>query len=891
VSDWYGRCLANRWTLIERLGAGGFGEVWRARDRRGGEVAIKRLLRPMSPSELHAFRRELHALEALDLPGVVGLLGSGTEPDGPWIAMDLVDAAPFPGDPPPVPWESLRPTVVRLLGTLSGLHRRGFVHRDLSPTNLRVTHDGEPILLDFGLAIQADHDSGEAAGAPEWTAPEQIAGHPTDARTDLYTLGLLLVWSTTGRHAHPGETTAERQRARLRGVAPVLTGVPAPVAPTVAHLLQPSPQARPPSADAVLAALEGDEGPAWAPPWLGDPGLPERLAEAALAGPTVLTLPRGVGATRLLAEVRRRLGARTADVSLLDRDAPAPTGPWRGLLIRTGIDRHGAVPRLTTADVEPLFVGPERVLRLQSEPAALAVAATGGAAGLLVELLRSWLREGTCRQADDGRLRIETRDVVRLRSRPAVPPRRAADAPEDADLLGLLGGYPTVPASALRRAGIDRADDRLAALAARGEAEEVTGGRWRALATPATLGIGAAQRTALDEALVADPTLPDRWTAAWGLGGAPLVEATAAWVAALRDACDPAAAHAALEATAARAAAEPLPDVAALAVLALEAALDQPSLDAFSRAREIALTLGDATAADRCEEGRLALLDGATALATLPRPAADRPDLALACARIRAIAAIRTPPEVLCAEVDALIAWAQGRPDAGPHVHRWRGHAHHARRAWREAARSYDAAAEIAVSPQLVVQLRCAAADDWLDAGDLDAAARSLDAAEREVAASGWRFGRARIEVFRRHVVRARRISAEPDLELVELLRTTNWTHLAGRAAMAEAVIAWRARHPAAASLARTWRSLLSDSMPSASLLAGALLDDLGEVIDRDALIEASLRPHVPPGISLQVLGLLRVSRAMAESVASKVIGEGHREILTRTEALARLVE
>jgi hypothetical protein len=891
VSDWYGRRLANRWTLVERLGAGGFGEVWRARDRRGGEVAIKRLLRPMSPTELAAFRRELHALEALDLPGVVGLLGSGTEPDGPWIAMDLVDATPFPGAPPPVAWDDLRPIVLRLLATLSGLHRRGFVHRDLSPTNLRVDATGAPVLLDFGLAIQADHDGGEAAGAPEWTAPEQIAGHPTDARTDLYTVGLLLVWSLTGRHAHPGETTAARQRARLRGAPPNLDGLPPAVAALVARLLQPAPQARPASAEAVLAAIEGDAGPAWTPPWLGDPGLPDRLAEAALGGPTELTLPRGTGATRLLAEVADRLVARAADVVLLDRDAPPPVAPWRGLAIRTGVDVDGALPRLTPADIEPLFDGPERILRLRSEPAALAVAATGGAAGLVVDLLRSWLREGTCRLTPEGRLRMETREVVRLRSRPATPPRRVVDDPDDAPLLALLAAYPAVPAVALHRAGVADADHRLARLAQRGVVEPASPGRWRALAAPATLGLDPRQRTALDEALVADPTLPDRWTAAWGLGGAALVEATAAWVAALRDACDPAAAHAALELTAARAATEALPDVGALAVLALEAALDQPSVDAFSRAREIALTLGDATVADRCEEGRLALLDGETALATLPRPADDRPDLALACARIRAIAAIRTPPEVLCAEVDALVMWARGRPDAAPHIHRWRGHAHHARRAWGDAARSYDEAAEIAGSPQLVIQLRCAAADDWLDASDPDAADRSLDAAEREVSASAWRFGKARIEVFRRQIVRARGVPAEPDLELVELLRTTHWTHLAGRAAMAEAIIAWRAGHPAAAALARTWRALLADSLPAAALLAGALLDDLGELVDRDALIAAALRPQVPPGIALQVLGLLRAPRSLAEGIAPRVIGEGHREVLSRSEALGRLID
>jgi serine/threonine protein kinase/tetratricopeptide (TPR) repeat protein len=243
--------------LLEQLGAGGNGIVYRAvHEGSGEEVALKTVKVP-SANLLQGIRREIHALARIRHPGIVRIVAEGVEEGLPWYAMELLEgsellaycqalrnAKPTPvpqtltdlfskagrervssaeasaaaetpasagaGPAAPLTEAALRAilTVVRrLCGPLAYLHGEGLVHRDLKPANVMVRPDGQPVLVDFGLVTQFGGEvsrdaleiSGAMVGTAPYMAPEQIRGELVDARADLYSLGCVLYELLTGR--------------------------------------------------------------------------------------------------------------------------------------------------------------------------------------------------------------------------------------------------------------------------------------------------------------------------------------------------------------------------------------------------------------------------------------------------------------------------------------------------------------------------------------------------------------------------------------------------------------------------------------------------------------------------------------------------------------------
>jgi eukaryotic-like serine/threonine-protein kinase len=220
--------------VIEELGAGGMGVVYRARDQRlNRDVAFKVL-----PAELAAdagrlarFEREARALAALSHPHIV-TIHSVEEAEGVrFLTMELVegetlDRQIFPGG---MPLERFLDVAIPLAEALAAAHDRGVLHRDLKPANVMVTQEGRVKVLDFGLAKLADAPVGDQMetlekltregrmiGTPPYMPPEQLQGSPVDARSDLFSLGVVFYEMATGRRPFSGESAAELLSSILR---------------------------------------------------------------------------------------------------------------------------------------------------------------------------------------------------------------------------------------------------------------------------------------------------------------------------------------------------------------------------------------------------------------------------------------------------------------------------------------------------------------------------------------------------------------------------------------------------------------------------------------------------------------------------------------------------
>jgi len=223
-----------RYELVEHLGRGGMGSVWRARDHQlERDVALKVLSEPdpRAPEELAArLMREAKVLAALEHPGIVPVHDVGVSADGrPYYAMKLVrgqrlDALARAG----MPVAERYRVFARIAEAVAFAHARGVVHRDLKPANIMVGEFGEVLVLDWGLAT-AGAAPAERAGTPGFMAPEQERGEGTvDARADVFALGRVLrALGGEGRAfaAIVAKATASRPQDRYQTVGELLTDV------------------------------------------------------------------------------------------------------------------------------------------------------------------------------------------------------------------------------------------------------------------------------------------------------------------------------------------------------------------------------------------------------------------------------------------------------------------------------------------------------------------------------------------------------------------------------------------------------------------------------------------------------------------------------------------
>ena len=192
--------------ILRRIGQGGMGTIYLARDRTGREVALKRLLPGISHDGRERFRREAEAIARLQHPGIVAIhdIGVDEETQLPYYTMDYVAGRELAEVRAELSQEQLLVVVQKVALGLHYAHEQGIVHRDVKPQNILIDARGEPRIADFGLARDLGRSSltedGDLVGTPLFMAPEQLTGETghIDRRTDVYALGVLLYEGLTG---------------------------------------------------------------------------------------------------------------------------------------------------------------------------------------------------------------------------------------------------------------------------------------------------------------------------------------------------------------------------------------------------------------------------------------------------------------------------------------------------------------------------------------------------------------------------------------------------------------------------------------------------------------------------------------------------------------------
>jgi len=266
--------------VLERIGSGGMGVVYRGLDLRLDRPVALKVLRPGSlsdPERRDRFLREARAASALNHPNIVTIYEVDSGDGVDFIAMELIEGRSLRAA---IPIRGLEPKLAagyaaQIARGLAAAHERGIVHRDLKPENLLVTPDGRVKILDFGLAkliqgpeaipsgsgaltLAQETKPGTLLGTVGYMSPEQVRGEPADARSDIFSLGAVLFEMLTGKQAFKGDSHVETLHAILKQDPPVLEGraVPPALALIVRRCLEKDVRERFQSARDIALALE-----------------------------------------------------------------------------------------------------------------------------------------------------------------------------------------------------------------------------------------------------------------------------------------------------------------------------------------------------------------------------------------------------------------------------------------------------------------------------------------------------------------------------------------------------------------------------------------------------------------------------------------------------------
>jgi Tol biopolymer transport system component len=263
--------------IIEALGAGGMGEVYRARDGRlKRNVAIKVLSASLGTNEeqLRRFAREAQAAGALNHPNIVAVFDVGNHEGVPYLVSELLEGETLDVrlESAALPFSKALEFARQVAAGLAAAHEKGIIHRDIKPANLFVTTEGRVKILDFGLArhesveeadltrVRSQTIAGTVLGTVGYMSPEQVRGSPVDARTDIFSFGAVLYEMLCGRRAFTGVSAVETMHAILESdplelSAPTLPSSPALVR-IVGRCLEKNPAERFHSAHDLGLALE-----------------------------------------------------------------------------------------------------------------------------------------------------------------------------------------------------------------------------------------------------------------------------------------------------------------------------------------------------------------------------------------------------------------------------------------------------------------------------------------------------------------------------------------------------------------------------------------------------------------------------------------------------------
>ena len=273
--------------IVSPLGAGGMGEVYRARDSRlGREVALKVLPQSFASDadRLRRFEQEARAVAALNHPNILAIHDIGEQGATPFIVSELLEGTTLRIELESGPLSARKAAdyAVQIAQGLAAAHDKGIIHRDLKPENIFVTREGRVKILDFGLAKLATNaaagneasagmtltssptEAGMVMGTAGYMAPEQVRGATVDSRTDIFAFGAVLYEMISGQRAFRRDTAAETMTAILKEDPPELSEMAHPVSPglerIVRRCLEKNPEQRFQSAKDLAFALEALTG-------------------------------------------------------------------------------------------------------------------------------------------------------------------------------------------------------------------------------------------------------------------------------------------------------------------------------------------------------------------------------------------------------------------------------------------------------------------------------------------------------------------------------------------------------------------------------------------------------------------------------------------------------
>jgi len=286
-----GTLLGGRYRIIGLLGRGGMGEVYRATDMMLGQsVALKFLPEEAAsnPRLLERFHGEVRVARQVSHPNVCRVYDIGEIEGMPFISMEYVDGEDLASLLTRIgrlPADKALETARKLCAGLAAAHDRGVIHRDLKPQNIMMNKRGEVIIMDFGLAAIADQLSGAEVrnGTPAYMAPEQLKGSEVTARSDIYSLGLVLYELFTGKKPFDAKNVRQLLEMQESIHLPSMTSVAADIDPmvekSIRRCLDPDPAKRPASALTVALTLPGGD-PLAAALAAGETPSPELVAAA-----------------------------------------------------------------------------------------------------------------------------------------------------------------------------------------------------------------------------------------------------------------------------------------------------------------------------------------------------------------------------------------------------------------------------------------------------------------------------------------------------------------------------------------------------------------------------------------------------------------------------------
>ncbi len=257
--------------ILEEVGRGGMGTVYRARHETTGETAAIKVLPgelAHSPGFRDRFRREVMALATLGHPNIVALLDVGEAERTPWYAMEFIPGRSLAAEVVArrrLPWDEVIDIGVQVCHALKHAHDRGVVHRDLKLSNLIRTPDGQVKLTDFGIAKVFDDPKqtapGGVIGTAEFMSPEQAEGKAAGRRSDLYSLGVLLYALAAGRLPFRGHSALDLMRQHRYGQfdrpGAYAPGLPSELDALIVELMAKDPAKRPGDAHVAARRLDG----------------------------------------------------------------------------------------------------------------------------------------------------------------------------------------------------------------------------------------------------------------------------------------------------------------------------------------------------------------------------------------------------------------------------------------------------------------------------------------------------------------------------------------------------------------------------------------------------------------------------------------------------------